>query len=238
MHAIRTLSVAIMFILFTPVLLAAKSTCTPLVLSDIHVAEETAGFMVDVRYPVLCVEKASRTIRDWVGYRLFDFKKFDPDHDLSDFPHKYDMTMNYSVWSVASGRLASVKLDVDVYTGGAHPNHWPMTWVFDMANGDTVTLEELISNMETTLPAISVICRAVLVNTLDSGIRDMILDGTEPLEENFSRFILNDEGVTFIFPHYQVAPYSFGEQVVTIPYANITKHLTPEINQALGLTIP
>jgi len=238
MHAIRSFSVAIMLILFTPALLAAGSKCTPLVLSKIHVAEETAGFIVNIHYPVLCADRANHTIRNWVGHRLFDFKKFDPDHDLSDFPHKYEMVMNYSVWPAASGRLASVKLDVEVYTGGAHPNHWPMTWIFDMSDGDTLTLEELFTDVDTTLPTLSAICRAVLSRKYGSDIRDMIFPGTEPLEENFSRFILNDEGVAFIFPHYQVAPYAFGEQVVTIPYAHITKYFTPEVNQMLGLALP
>nr|WP_321258168.1 DUF3298 domain-containing protein [uncultured Pseudodesulfovibrio sp.] len=238
MQTIRTFSVAIMLILFTPALLMAGTKCTPLVLSEIHVEEETAGFIVDTRYPVLCAKTANRTLRDWVGHRLFDFKKFDPDHDLSEFPHKYEMTMNYSVWPAASERFASVKLDVDVYSGGAHPNHWPMTWVFDMTNGTTITLEELFTDMDTALPAVSSMCRAVLLRTLGPELKDMIFSGTKPLEENFSRYILNDQGIIFIFPHYQVAPYSSGEQVVTIPYAHITEYFTSTTNQKLGLALP
>ncbi|MCJ2166214.1 MULTISPECIES: DUF3298 and DUF4163 domain-containing protein [unclassified Pseudodesulfovibrio] len=225
-----TLLILLSLVLLGPSVLMAGPPCAPLVLTSVTIREETTGFSVDTEYPVLCQTNANRTIRDWVSNRIFDLKKLDPGHDLTDFPHKYDMSIRYAVWSSPGQRYASVKLDVSVYSGGAHPNHWPMTWVFDLTNGRDLPLAALFPDTDPALEAVAAICRSVLPDSLgDMYVPEMLEAGTEPFFENYDRFILTTEGVSFFFPPYQVGPYAAGEQVVTIPYDNLSGHIASDI---------
>ena len=204
--------------------------CAPAVLSEIHISQETAGYSIDIKYPVLCVPKASRTIRDYVTNSLSAFKMYFPEHDLTAYRHKHQMITEYEVWVAGRGRLASVKLQEMVYTGGAHPNNWPVTWVFDMTDGRVLDLDDIFISKRDALIELAQIVREVLAKTLgDMHVSEMLDSGTGPTVKNYDDFILNEDGVVFFFAPYQVAPYAAGQQVVTIPYARLDELLKPEI---------
>lgn len=214
----------------------AGAPCAPLALTAVAIKEETTGFSIDAEYPVLCRAEANQVIRDFVSNTIFDLKKLDPAHDLHFFPHKYELITRYAAWPSPGVRFGSVKLHVMVYSGGAHPNNWPMTWVFDMTDGSLVTLDRLFSDPEQALRTVSAACREVLIPALGQMyVKEMLDPGLEPVEDNFERFVLTTEGAAFFFAPYQVAPYAAGEQVVTIPYGDLAPFLTPEMAGALGL---
>ena len=214
----------------------AGPPCTPLVLTAITIREETTGFSVDAEYPVLCQGQANWTIRDFVSNTVFDLKKLDPGHDLTEFPHKYELHTRYAVWPSPGNRYASVKLDVAVYSGGAHANHWPMTWVFDLTDGHSLTLDELFTDTDAALADLAGVCRGVLPGPLGGMyVPEMVEAGTEPFFENYARFVLTSDGLALFFPPYQVAPFAAGEQVVTIPYAHLDALLRPEFRKNIGL---
>ena len=62
---------------------------------------------------------------------------------------------------------------------------------------------------------------------------DMIEQGTEPKPENFANFepVLGPDGkiaaLRFVFPPYQVGPYSDGTQTVEVPAAVLLPHIAP-----------
>lgn len=62
---------------------------------------------------------------------------------------------------------------------------------------------------------------------------DMIADGTEPKATNFANFepVLGPDGritaLRFVFPPYQVGPYSDGTQSVEVPAAVLLPHIAP-----------
>jgi len=219
-----------LFMLLVPATIQAAPLCAPPVLTSVSIQENTPGFKVDAEYPVLCQSEASKTIRDYVAASILDFKMTDPEHDRSVFPHQYEMMTRYAVWPTPGGRYVSVKLNVMFYTGGAHPNHWPMTWVFDMTDGSPLTLGKLFPNRVAALDKISGICREVLTKSLGNMyLPEMLNYGIEPVGKNFDKFILTSEGVAFYFAPYQVAPYAAGEQVVTIPYDHLEGYISQDI---------
>jgi hypothetical protein len=61
----------------------------------------------------------------------------------------------------------------------------------------------------------------------------MIEQGTEPKAGNFANFepILGQDGkitaLRFVFPPYQVGPYSDGTQTVEVPAAVLLPHIAP-----------
>jgi hypothetical protein len=229
----RLTLLTVLFLLLGPAPLRAAPPCSPPVLGAITIKEQTPGFKVDAEYPVLCRAEATRTVRDYVSGTLADFKMTDPDHDLRRFPHPYELITRYAVW--ATGRYVSVRLHVMAYTGGAHPNNWPMTWVFDTADGREITLDRLFPDREAALAKVSGLCREVLSRSLGRMlVPDMLDAGLTPTADNFSRFILTDEGVAFFFAPYQVAPYAAGEQAVTIPYDHLGGLIAPDVAAGAG----
>ena len=61
----------------------------------------------------------------------------------------------------------------------------------------------------------------------------MISEGTEPISQNFRQFepVVDAQGritaIRFVFPPYQVGPYSDGVQTVDVPAAVILPHVDP-----------
>jgi len=213
---------------------SATKICSPIVLGDIQIKEKTAGYDIDVEYPVLCSPTATRTIRDFATKHLSDFKMDFPEHDLSDYPRTHEMIMDYNAWPAGKGRFASVQLQVMVYTGGAHPNHWPVTWVFDLTDGRPLTLSDIFADLPTALTAIAPMVRdALKKEMIDMYAEDMVADGTLPVAKNYEDFILNDEGVVFFFAPYQVGPYAAGQQVVTIPWSKIRDLLSSQFESII-----
>lgn len=236
----RKTAFALLFLLVTLCTQAISSTCptgticAPALLNEISIKEQTAGYSIGIKYPVLCSSEATRTVRDHVTRSLSEFKADFPEHDLSDYPHKHEMITEYSIWEAGSGRYASVKLQVMVFTGGAHPNHWPVTWVFDLTNGAALTLDDIFIDVQNSLKAIAPMMRKTLYQSLgDMANPDMLDDGTRPVMPNYDGFIINNEGIAFFFAPYQVAPYAAGQQVVTIPWGNITFLIQPELLKAI-----
>ena len=208
--------------------------CSPAVLGDVHVREETAGFTIDLDYPVLCRADVTRTLRDHVCTALADFKLEFPEHDRSEFRHKYEMFVRYETWTAARGRLVSVRLHTMVYTGGAHPNNWPETWVFDMATGQRLGLEDVFADPVQALTDIAPLVRADLRRTLGRmALDDMLAPGTTPTAKNYEDFVLTDQGITFLFAPYQVAPYAAGEQAVALPYKKLAPLLSTKFRKIL-----
>ena len=231
----RTLTLlTVLFLLLGASPPRAAPPCSPPVLGAVTIQEQTPGFKVDAEYPVLCRAEPNRAVRDYVSGTVHEFKKTDPDHDLRHFPHPYELITRYAVWPAMEGRYASVKVHVMAYTGGAHPNNWPMTWVFDMADGSEITLDRLFPDQEAALARVSGLCREVLSASLGGMlVPDMLDAGVAPTPDNFSRFALTGEGVAFFFAPYQVAPYAAGEQVVTIPYDHLGGLLASDIAAAI-----
>jgi hypothetical protein len=137
-------------------------------------------------------------------------------------PFQYDMT-----WAPdqINARYVSVVLRSQAYEGGANMVDNVFTFNYDVAQKKFVTLGDLYPNEKDALTFVSNYAKDDLLNQYNSEIvkgefpKDMILEGTKPTEDNFSRFTFNDIFVTFYFPKYQVAPGVYGEQKVEIPRA-------------------
>ncbi|WP_419785160.1 DUF3298 domain-containing protein [Pseudodesulfovibrio sp.] len=206
------------------------SFCTPGKIGEVRQKENTKSFHVDVAYPVLCSEPATRLLRDHVADAVRDFKETDPEHDLAFFPHPYEMIVQYDTIPAAHGRLLAVSLITMVYTGGAHPNNWPDAWTFDLTDGHALTLDDIFPAPEGALQVLAPFVRARLRESLqDMVLDDMLLPGTEPTRENYAKYFLSDQGLTFLFGPYQVAPYAAGEQRVTIPMDRLMPLLRPTL---------
>lgn len=120
--------------------------------------------------------------------------------------------------------IVSITFDIFRYTGGAHGQIFIAVFNFNLANGQLLGLNELFGDPQKALQIMSALSREKLLKSLgEDADEEMLADGTEPIESNFSNLSLSPEGVTVEFQPYQVGPWVIGQQHVDITLAELAE---------------
>lgn len=141
----------------------------------------------------------------------------------SAFPNlfPYELAVNNEV-TYPSTRVVSILWNVWSFTGGAHGLLDIMANNYDRSTGFPVLLEDLFVDPQLAVLQFSKAARRQLAEKDDAaedgaGLPDeMLLAGTEPVEENFKTFIVTPNGIRIHFQPYQVAPWAAGPQSVDV----------------------
>lgn len=189
--------------------------------------EKTGLYEITAKFPVLAGladDAAQKTFNDRMRAdattSVKAFKDYFEDVDrqayLKDFQSFYEMDFK----TVASGRYLSVIMTGSEYSGGAHPAAIYRTYVFDLAGGKFLELEDLFAPGSDYLAELS---SSTLAEIAKLGIGDAAWNknGTAPQAENFQFFWLADDGLHILFPPYQVASYAEGEHEIMIPFSHL-----------------
>ena len=130
----------------------------------------------------------------------------------------------------SSPRTVSYIFTVYADTLGAHPNAYFKTFTFDTKNGTQVTLNTLFASKSDYLGALSGIARAKLPGIIgeEYADTDYIKSGTEPEEENFQNFFIDNSVLDILFSPYQVGPYAIGPQPPPPPLPELASILKNE----------
>lgn len=104
------------------------------------------------------------------------------------------------------------------YSGGAHPYQNVTTFNYDVKAQKELSITDFLGYSEASEKSReALIAKFKKDNVLDDSTQAMLEDGTDPtVAENFSTFTFTPEEVTIYFGQYQVAPYVYGEQQVSI----------------------
>jgi hypothetical protein len=129
----------------------------------------------------------------------------------------------------------SILFTISDYTGGAHPNTYYKTFVFNLAQERQITLDDLFTDTTSALALVSPIVQQHVIDQLGGDYTDSqwLEDGTGTNPDNYQNFVLTEEGLIFVFPPYQLAAYAAGSFRVTISYEMLADVLEPEF-QGVG----
>ena len=136
--------------------------------------------------------------------------------------------------SVIAGTIFSAQIkEFSAVIGMAHPNTVIRSYNYCITSGGLlINFSDLFLNQSDFLKYISDYCIADLkTNALKNGytnINEMIETGASPDLKNFSVWNLSEDALNITFNAYQVAPYVFGIQSVSIPLSNMTNMINPE----------
>lgn len=133
-------------------------------------------------------------------------------------PGPYALDVSYEIPTHNEDLLSIVFYHYE-FTGGAHGNTYLQTMTFDLAAETELTLADLFDDGTIPLDDISDYVATTLEDRL--GADATFPEGYTADEINFQFWTVAEDGVTFYFPPYQVAPYAAGVQTVTIPYADL-----------------
>ena len=148
-------------------------------------------------------------------------------------PLKNSVTADFEVNQ--NNQLTSVVMNMEGYVApSAHPFHTINTFNFDIKKGSMVFLADIFNQDARPLLLLSNLSREQLKakNLPDQAT---LIEGTAPLPSNFEHWLISSKGLVIYFDDYQVAPYSSGQQTITIPLDQLKPSLSPYGLQLSGI---
>lgn len=177
------------------------------------------AYTISVSYPELSGSPEFNALSKKIAQlevATFDGDSLDPAVGIPGLKFYFDGSFTIPL---ITSRIVSIEYDFDTFSGGAHPNNYQRSVVYDLKNTSQISLADLFQPQSSYLQKISDLSRSELQKILQN---DAISDeGLRPETENFDQFLLTKNGLTILFSPYQVASYADGPQRVTIPFEKI-----------------
>jgi hypothetical protein len=202
---------------------AAEQVSAPII-GDGDFVAETGHYTVDLRIPSTTNMSAAMDIREYLQVKLDQLVEMTADEpEPGHFEtHQYEL---HSDWETAeSDSLYTFIVRGYMYTGGAHAMPFVETFTYSKADDRRVLLRDILSS-DASLEEIS---RQALLHFGGAGMNGLFADGLSADWQNWERWFVSNARITFLFPHYQVAPYSDGEQSFSLLVESATRHLFDE----------
>ena len=192
---------------------ASKMSFLPAVIavSTSTIQTETPIYSIKADYPVFGIPALDSQIVDAVNVGVADIEGTppnpSPNHIKNEFSSTYD-----SVYTDAS--IASARLLLSEYTGGAHDITVATGVNYDRSTGAFLTLGDALALTGDTLDQVSAIAKSQLIKRYGSVAFPKGLAATST---NYSAFTIDKDSVTFTIQEYQAEPYSDGMPQIVIP---------------------
>jgi hypothetical protein len=189
----------------------------------------TAAVEIDIDYPMFVTQYgfAEQAVDEFLQIaRAFVLEPLSGPY-LWYSPGPFSLLVGYETFQF-SPDITSLKFDIYTYTGGAHGMSSFQTYVFDLAGERILALDDLFLPGSDPLAAIAPLVQQDLQTQLgDMTDADWIMEGTAPDPVNYQFFVILPDSLVFYFPPYQVASYSAGPQMVSIPLSTLSGILAP-----------
>ncbi len=181
------------------------------------ISDENQYYTIDVTYPVTSDVAINDKLKAFAEDQIAQFKEdtswvTDPSI-ASAAESSLSLTVDYT--QERSAYADTYVFAISTYTGGAHGLQATKTFAFDQY-GAPITQSDLFANPDTGLKAVAAFVQSELAKKKISDA-DWIKEGAGPSADNYGNFVIGDNGVTFIFDAYQVAPYAAGTQKILVP---------------------
>ena len=182
---------------------------------------ETDRYSINLRVPQYGNPVALSDIRSFLQVQvdqLAESVQDEPEPGYFD-THQYELVGD---WETAeSDYLYTFIVRGYSYTGGAHPMPYVKTFTYSKAGNLPVRLEELLQG-DDSLATISAMALDHFGDTLPPRMAEA---GLSPDWSNWLNWFVSNNRISFIFPVYQIAPYSEGEQMFSVMVDASTSHL-------------
>lgn len=162
---------------------------------------------------------------------LDDIKNGTPPAELpSWYNYEYSLTTRFSDGKEG---ILNVTAETFEYTGGAHPNSWGRWMNFEKSTGKLLTLKEVF--MAGSEKPVTEMLMKELITDMAARLEDEQIKTLQDLQKagvllstNIyipENFLLEKEKVSFLYNKYDIAPYSVGEIILSLPYTSVEKYM-------------
>jgi hypothetical protein len=201
------------------------------IVKDVTIKDDASYYSIDAVYPQVKDDVINGYFKDFVTKSIAQFKddtSWAAGDGASAAPAEASsLSLDIKYTEQKSSRADNFIFSITTYTGGAHGLQATQTFSFS-PTGQQIMLASLFKNGITGLKTVVPYVQQQLGKQPDADTQ-MIKDGTDPTAENFQNFVITDEGITFIFDPYQVAPYSSGQQTAKVPLSVFKSVASPDV---------
>ncbi|MCC5792208.1 MAG: DUF3298 domain-containing protein [Legionellaceae bacterium] len=188
--------------------------------------KQTAAAEIDLQYPQgFPYEQIDKAVLRRVQMNQQSFAKQlkNDQHLTDDIPGKSGLWLRYQIPFQQGGWL-SIRLNFSLFNrGAAHPNHW--VEVLNFHKEESLSLADLLAQ-EKDLEKLAAYCQQALLKK-DWADEKWIKEGTAATVDNYQNWVFSADGIRVIFDTYQVAPYVFGPQELSLPFHLVQPLLKP-----------
>lgn len=196
--------------------------------------------VLDARFPKLfgmrdetAMERVNEQIEDFLrcegGYDgIVEAAIYDYDTGYTNFADlTYSLSVSAGEMLHIEDKLLTVLYDFSAYLGGAHADSWLAARQFNLATGEAFPLGAPVRDAEAFHAVVSELLLVELKGRQASG-EARYFEGFEESVRAWreEQALWTGEGLLVFFNPYEVAPYVYGTQRVTIPYALIAPYLS------------
>jgi Protein of unknown function (DUF3298) len=176
----------------------------------------------------------------------------------TDDSSKNTLSISLGAHQVIGDRYLNLQIAEFSYNAGsAHPLTSTVSYNFDLQDGREVLLDTLFNSDTQYLVTLATLVKEKLrtqlrmksfdteasttsavsgeVNTEESLSTVFFEEGADPRDENYKQFVIEKEGIRFLFGQYQVAPYVYGEQSVLVEYSVLGDILNSRFKEKVAL---
>lgn len=189
--------------------------------SKINTIDDEHKNKINIYFPITNYNLLDKEINNIVDTYVKEFKDAINEYKIQENLY-YTLYINYDEYTYKN--YISFVFNIEMFTGGAHPNHFITTINYDTLNNKFINIDSLIDLNKNILNSLSKESRNILSSDKKFQInynKDMMYEGTLPNKENFKNFVLTENGLKILFNYYQIAPYYYGETIINIEYEKL-----------------
>lgn len=184
--------------------------------------KEEDRLVVDIKYPITGNQLIDLELFTWANGQMQTFvsavRGFKEDDGNASF--EYSLDIDCKVFHTA--RIFSVIFNTSTYTGGAHPSDGQISFVFKLEDASRLRFSDIFQADDKSIATLlAKLCYAELKGDLGKLGLNIEEDAIPAELDNFAAFVIDKAGLIIFFEPYQVAPYSFGYQTVSIPLKDL-----------------
>lgn len=179
------------------------------------------GDVTGVDVPMACSQWEEKIIAGYKSDAEDLAGEFDADEDSWMFNWEFSMSGAFTS-SCKARNLQTYSCIDQQYTGGAHGMFAQTCWVFDMTTGELVELDDLfVKDFEEDEGVSDLLCERILELIDDEYGADALFGPPYP-NANFS---VDEEGVTWLYNPYEIAPYAMGVLEAKLTWEELKPYL-------------
>ena len=160
-------------------------------------------------------------VEEWLPYA---------EEQCAENPEYFGGYTSSSAYSIrrADSLIFSIREDVGSYTGGVHSNYGVVSWNFDTATGEKLTLDNVLTGMEGLNEILCEKLRAKYPLVSFESLEMILADYTP---ESYT-WTLDYQGITFYFSPYEIASFAAGLMTVNIWFDEMPELFCEEYTMA------
>lgn len=142
---------------------------------------------------------------------------------LPEYFYTYSMDINFDELKYLKNDIICFTNSMYIYTGGAHGIPYIESMTYNLSTGERYALSDIAGIDEKVLKEkVSAAVTALVENDeAEMYWEDAVQTAYEYTSYDASLWYLTDDGITFAFDPYLLAPYAMGFVEVTIPYSEL-----------------